>query len=202
MKLLGNNQRGKIFVISAPAGTGKTTLVHLLHKEFPCVVESISFTTRKPRLSEKEGEHYFFISEQEFLEKKRRGDFLEDVKIFDAYYGTDKATVERELNKGHHVVLVIDTQGAMILKKKTPAVFIFISPPSLEELERRLHQRKSESEETLKKRLSLAVHEMEMVKEYDYHIVNLDLKVAYNVLKSIVIAEEHSQKEGTWPKKT
>lgn len=191
MKNLGNLSHGIAFVISAPAGTGKTTLARMLCKEFSCVVESVSFTTREPRAGEVNGKDYFFVSQKEFKDRIAKNDFLEYAEVFDNYYGTSKSFVEGQLKKGHHVVLVIDTQGAMALKKKMEGVFIFISPPSLDELERRLRARKTETEEVVQKRLSWAEKEMQMVSSYDYHIVNSDLKVAYDVLRAILIAEEH-----------
>lgn len=182
-------------MISAPAGTGKTTLAQMLRKEFPdTIAYSISFTTRKPRGGEVNGKDYFFISDEEFKAKIQAGEFLEYAKVFDHYYGTSKKVIDEECHKGHHVLLVIDTQGAMQLKKKLDGVFVFISPPSLEELARRLKSRKTESEEAIQKRLSWAEKEMEMAKHYDYHIVNLHLKNAYDVLRSIVVAEEHRQR--------
>ncbi len=193
-KSLGNLPHGLAFVISAPAGTGKTTLVQMLQQEFPCVVESISYTTRKPRTNERNGKDYFFLSEREFQEKIQAGEFYEYAKVFDHYYGTSRSFVEKERAKGLHVVLVIDTQGAMLLKKKLEAAFIFLRPPSLEELERRLRQRSTETDEVIAKRLSWAEKEMEMASFYDYQIVNSDLDIAYDVLRSILIAEEHKFK--------
>src|SRR3990167_2920947 len=135
--LLGGLKKGLVFVISAPAGTGKTTLVRMLRDEFHCLIESVSFTTRKPRTSEKEGVDYFFISKEAFEQKIREGEFLEHAQVFDNYYGTSKIFVEKEREKGKHVILIIDTQGALQLMQKLDAVFIFISPPSLEELKNR-----------------------------------------------------------------
>ncbi len=172
-KLLGNLPRGLVFVVSAPAGTGKTTLVRMLAQEFPCIHESVSCTTRPPRQGEIDGKDYYFLSPQEFEEKKQLGDFLEHAM-------------------GNHVFLVIDTQGALQLKKKQfSAVYIFLSPPSEEELKERLVRRKTEEMEVIEKRLSWAKAEMSMVANYDYHIINDNLNMAYAVLRSIVIAEEH-----------
>ena len=111
-QVLGNISKGLIFVVSAPAGTGKTTLTQMLVDEFPCVIESISFTTRKIRGDEVQGVHYNFISKEEFEEKIADGDFLEYAEIYGEYYGTSRSWVESKRNEGKHVVLVIDTQGA------------------------------------------------------------------------------------------
>lgn len=194
LQILGGLKQGLIFVVSAPAGTGKTTLVRMLHEEFPCVVESVSYTTRHPRASEVPDRDYHFIAVREFEQKIEEGEFLEYAKVFGNYYGTSQKAVEAQLKKGKHVVLVIDTQGALQLMGKIAAVFIFLSPPSLEELRSRLTARKSETEESLRHRLSFAEKEMELAKKYDYHIVNENLKTAYEVLRSILIAEEHKNR--------
>jgi len=191
-KLLGNLPKGLCFVLSAPAGTGKTTLVRMLSQEFPCVCESISCTTRPPRPGEVNGKDYHFLSKEEFEEKIRQGDFLEHAEVFGYHYGTSRAFVLKQQEMGHHVFLVIDTQGAMQLKMKAfPALYIFLSPPSLAELKERLIKRKTESMEVIEKRLSWADEEMAMMASYDYHIVNDSLNQAYAILRSIVIAEEH-----------
>ncbi len=185
-------KKGLVFVLSAPAGTGKTTLVRMLRDEFPLIVESVSCTTRPPRHGEVSGKDYHFLSEKEFEKRIKSGDFLEHAKVFGCQYGTSKDFVVKELEKGKHVFLVIDTQGASELrKKKFPAIFIFLSPPSIEELRARLIKRKTESPESLEKRLSWAEKEMTEMKNYDYHVVNENLNVAYDVLRSIVMAEEH-----------
>ena len=188
-------ERGLLFVLSAPAGTGKTTLVHMLEKEFPHVKKSISFTTRKPRKNEKEGVDYYFISKEAFEEKLKRGDFLEHAKVFDHYYGTSKEHVEKKLKEKIDLFLVIDTQGAAKLREKVEAVFIFLLPPSLEILEKRLAGRKTESEREKELRLSWAKKEMEEASKYDYKIINDDLEKAYNALRSIVIAEERRKRK-------
>jgi len=170
----------------------------MLSQEFPCIYESISCTTRPPRPGEIDGKDYFFLSKKEFENEIRQGDFLEYAEVFGYYYGTSQTHVFKQQDMGKHVFLVIDTQGAMQLKKKNfPAVYIFLSPPSLEELKERLIGRKTENMEAIEKRLSWARAEIEMMANYDYHIVNDNLSQAYIVLRSIVIAEEHRvQKEG------
>jgi guanylate kinase len=189
--LLGNYQQGLTFVISAPAGTGKTTLVQKLVEEFPEVVASISYTTRQPRIGEMQGKDYFFVSEEEFKKRIAASDFLEHVSLYGDFYGTSRQWIEETQKQKKHVVLVIDTQGAMLLKGKFPATFIFIRPPSLEELEKRLLQRGTENQSTLKTRLERAQIELKFAQQYDYQIVNDNLAIAYQVLKSILIAECH-----------
>ncbi len=196
-KILGNLSKGLIFVLSAPAGTGKTTLIRMLKEEFPVVVESVSCTTRPPRPGEVSGVDYHFMGQQEFEKKIKNGDFLEYAKVFNYYYGTSKDIVAKLQNQGKHVFLVIDTQGAMHLKEKHfPATFIFLSPPSQEELRARLIKRKTESQESLVARLSWAEHELTFAHRYDYHIINENLAFAYDILRSIVIAEEHKLNRG------
>jgi guanylate kinase len=191
-KLLGNVSKGSVFILSAPAGTGKTTLVRMLAQEFSCVYESISCTTRPIRPGEIEGQDYHFLSQEEFKKRISQGDFLEYAEVFGYHYGTSQVLVRKQQEMGNHVFLVIDTQGAMQLKEKQfPAVYIFVSPPSLEELKERLVKRQTENPEVIEKRLSWAKAEIECLKHYDYHIINDDLNMAYAVLRSIVIAEEH-----------
>ncbi len=192
LKILGNLPQGLVFIISAPAGTGKTTLVRMLIEEFDCVAESVSCTTRQIRPGEVPGKDYYFLTDAEFNAKKSAGDFLEFAEVFDHQYGTSREYVMQSQSSGKHVFLVIDTQGAMQLKKEGfSAVYVFLSPPSLEELKQRLCKRRTDSPETIEKRLSWAEKEMEMARYYDYHIVNDHLDNAYTILRSIVIAEEH-----------
>lgn len=190
-KVLGNRKRGRLFILSAPAGTGKTTLMEMLAEEFSCVVASISFTTRAPREDEVDGVHYNFIDRETFEKKIADEDFLEYVTLYGDYYGTSREWVENHLSKGKHVVLVIDTQGAINLRNQVEATFIFVKPPSLEELRVRLLKRRTESDEVIQKRLDWAAEEMERAALYDYTFINDDLDTAYQVLRSIVIAEEH-----------
>jgi len=191
-KVLGNLPKGMIFVLSAPSGTGKTTLLKMLLKEFSCLEQSISYTTREPRAGEQEEKDYFFISKKKFLELKEKGAFLESAEVFDEYYGTSKSYVEERINQGKHVLLVIDTQGAMQLKKKLEAVFIFLAPPSMEELQKRLSSRGAETKDAQSKRLKKAEEELVCAKEYKYYVVNEELSVTYDILRAIFIAEEHS----------
>lgn len=193
-KLVGNLSHGILFILSAPAGTGKTTLIQRLKKEFPNIVQSISTTTRSPRATEHEGVDYFFLDKEAFEKKIVVGEFLEHVELYGYHYGTSKVWVEHQLASGKHVFLVIDTQGAHQLQQHKIAekvVYIFVLPPSLQVLQQRLESRGTETPVTLQKRLGEAEREIEASVHYDYRIVNDDLETAYQVLKSIVIAEEH-----------
>jgi len=186
-----SRERGLLIVISAPSGTGKTTLTRMLLKEFPNIEFSISFTTRKPRPGEVNGKDYWFISREEFLKRIEEGDFLEWAEVYGNLYGTSKSQVLKALNEGKDVLLDIDTQGALQVKENFPeAVLIFILPPSLEELERRLRNRGTDPEEVIEKRLKIAREEIKRAKFYDYIVVNDVLEVAYNKLKSIISAEK------------
>jgi guanylate kinase len=189
--LLGNRKRGLLVIVSAPAGTGKTTLVKMLTDEFPNIIQSVSFTTRSPRGEEKNELDYHFVSSEEFEEMIKNNRFLEYALIYREYYGTDSQWVEKQLNSGKHVVLVIDTQGGLQLKGKIPGVFVFIEPPSMEVLKQRLEKRNTEPKAKIAERLEWAKKEIESGRQYDYRIINDDLKTAYQVLRSIVIAEEH-----------
>lgn len=182
--------RGLLFIVSAPAGTGKTTLIQRIMAEFPSVIASISYTTRKPRGEEIPGVHYHFISESAFNEKIDTGDFLEHVTLYGTQYGTSKEWIEEQQKSGKHVVLVIDTQGALQLRKQCP-ILIFIKPPSLDEQRNRLMKRKTETAESIEKRLARAEIELENAKYYDYQLVNDNLDIAYEILRSIFIAEYH-----------
>lgn len=190
-KLLGNHPKGGLFIVSAPAGTGKSTLVRMLCDEFACVVESCSCTTRAPRPSEREGRDYHFVTQEAFDAKIAEGAFLEHVRLFGASYGTLREEVERHQNEGKHVVLVIDVQGARQLREKITATFIFIKPPHMEALHHRLSQRQTESSERIAERLAWAGSELATMGEYDYCIVNDDMQTSYQALRSILIAEEH-----------
>lgn len=194
--LIKHVKKGHLFVISAPAGTGKTTLVHKLIEEFPSeCVQSISCTTRKPRKGEIDGKDYVFLTKEAFDKRVKQGEFLEHALVFGEDYGTLKTIVDSQRKSGKHVILVIDTQGALALKKSEDTLFIFISPPSYDILKERLKKRKTEEEPIQEERLKWASFEMERAKYYDYLVVNDDLETAYQVLKSIVVAESHRVKK-------
>ncbi len=177
-------------VVSGPAGAGKTTLVEMLVSEHPRIIESISCTTRAPRENERDGEHYNFLSKEQFEEKIEQGAFLEYVKFLDHYYGTLKSSVLADLARGRHVIMVIDTQGAMRVRELLKAVSIFILPPSLDEQRERLEKRQSESKESLEKRLQKAEKELACASSFDYQIVNKQLLPSYQILRGLIFSEE------------
>jgi len=182
---------GKLFVVSAPAGTGKTTLVKQLVATFDAVSVARTLTTRQPRRDEVNGKDYLFVERKEFEARRVRGDLVESVELHGNLYGTVREEVDRLRYSGKHVVLVIDTAGARIVKEQLQAVLIFIRPPSMKVLAERLKGRNSEKEETLHQRLELARLELEQERYYHYTIVNEDLHDAFSLLASIVVAETH-----------
>ena len=193
---MDNLNEGRLFIVSAPAGTGKTTLVERLVKDFSNrIVRSVSYTSRLPRKGEINGKDYCFISSEEFEKKIKNHVFLEYAEVFGYYYGTSKKQVENILKAKKHAVLVIDTQGAEKLREaKTEAVFIFIMPPDMNILKNRLEGRNLDAKNDIDIRLSCAKEEMCMAEYYDYIVVNDDLEKAYEVFKAIFIAEEHRVK--------
>lgn len=184
--------KGLLFVISGPSAAGKGTICKKLVKKMDIDL-SISMTTRKPRPNEVDGKSYYFVSQEEFDEVKNRGGFLEYAYVFGNYYGTPKDLVIEKLNKGRDVILEIDIQGAMQVKKSYPnGIFIFILPPSMTELRKRITGRGSESLEAINERLGEALKEVSYIDKYDYCVVNADLKEAVDRVHSIIRAE-HSR---------
>jgi guanylate kinase len=189
-----------VFIISAPSGSGKSTLVSEIRRSVADLAFSISYTTRKPRGSEKDGREYHFVSREEFEAMRDRGEFLEWAEVFGNYYGTAKCYVDDAKNAGHDVLLDIDVQGAAQIKEKLRgAVSVFVLPPSREELERRL-RRRSEAEgfvnpAVLEKRLATARREIEKYPEYDYILINDRLEESIDLLKAIVLSER-AQRSG------
>ncbi|HCB11394.1 MAG TPA: guanylate kinase [Cyanobacteria bacterium UBA11991] len=181
----------KLFVISGFSGVGKGTVINRFMQKHKDFVLSVSCTTRKPRPGETDGVNYFFLSNEEFEKNIRENKFLEYAKFAEHYYGTKKKYIEEKLREGFHVILEIDTQGALQVKKKIPeAVLIFIAPPSIEELEHRLRGRHTEDEETIQKRLSQVSIELERAKQYDYTVVNDDVDRAVSEIEEIVKKSE------------
>ncbi len=184
-----NSTPSQLIVISAPSGTGKTTLCQKLLEDFPSLVLSISSTTRLPRGTEKEGIAYFFLSSEEFQARIAKHLFAEWAQVHGNYYGTSVEFIERIFKSKRSVLLDIDVQGAAQLKKSFPQNCrrIFIAPPDLQELEKRLRARKTDSDTSIKKRLENANQEMQAAKNFDHIVVNDDLNRAYAELKNIMI---------------
>ena len=183
--------KGLLLVISGPSGVGKGTLVEMLKQARSDMHVSISATTRQPGPGDVNGVHYFFKTEEEFVKGIEEGAFLEWAKVFKNYYGTPKATVLAELEKGKNVILEIDTAGAMQVKKAyEEAVLIFIAPPSKAELRRRIESRGRDTREQIEHRLSMAGQEVKMLPNYDYAIVNDDLEKAFADLVKIIEAQK------------
>lgn len=186
-------QTGRLLVISGPSGAGKGTICQSLFKRTDNIVFSVSMTTRAPRDGEVHGKNYYFVSKEDFEKKIAEGGFLEYAKVFENYYGTPKQAVIDKLNEGKDVILEIDIQGAMQIKEAYPqAVFIFILPPSMQELRKRITGRGTETEESLNLRLGEALNEISYVEKYDYAVVNGELGEAVDKVESI-IAAEHSK---------
>jgi len=178
--------KGFVYILSAPSGTGKTTIGQRLLKEIPFLERVITATTRRPREGEKDGVDYYFLEEAEFLKRIEEGFFLEWAKVYRYYYGSPKSEIERILSKGKDALLIIDVQGAFEVKKKLPnAVSIFLLPPSVEELKNRLLKR---GEKELEERLQWAKRELPCAKYFDYVVVNDILDKAVEEIKSIMIA--------------
>jgi guanylate kinase len=176
-------EQGRLFVVSAPSGAGKTTLIKHVLDRFPNVSYSVSSTTRSPRKNEQHGIDYFFITPFEFEQKIDAHAWLEWAKVHDHYYGTSKQFVEDKLFLGHSLLLDIDVQGAaQVMASDLDPVTIFIEPPSIEELSQRLYHRGTDAQPVIEKRLKNAVDEMKHKEKYQYCIVNDDLKTAVEAL--------------------
>ncbi len=182
--------RGLLFIVSAPSGTGKTTLVERLVQVVPNLQMSRSYTSRATRAGEKDGVDYNFISRSRFEEMVHEGGFLEWADVFGNYYGTCAADCEAELAQGRDVVLVIDVQGARQVRTRgIETVGIFVLPPSAATLEQRLRGRSKDSEEQIRRRLEVACREVSEFSQYEYVVVNDELEAAADRLRAIVLAE-------------
>lgn len=184
-------QPGILLVLSAPSGTGKTTLARRLLSELPDAIFSISVTTRQPRGREKDGVDYHFVDVASFQERIEQGEFVEWAQVHGHFYGSSQAVVDEARNRRGVAIFDIDVQGGLAIKHKHPdAVRVFIVPPSMEELERRLRDRGTDSEDTIRRRMLAARSEIERgATSYDYIIVNDDLERAYKNLHAVVTAE-------------
>ncbi|MDY3114656.1 MAG: guanylate kinase [Sutterella sp.] len=180
---------GRVFLVTAPSGAGKSSLVNALLKLEPSIKLSISHTTRQPRPGEENGREYHFVSEAEFLAMRERDEFLESALVHGNYYGTSLIWIEKQVAQGNDVLLEIDWQGARQVRERlSGTVGIFILPPSIEALEWRLHHRGTDSETTITRRLLGAGAEMAHAPEFEYVIINEDFDVALSQLRAIVVA--------------
>ena len=189
-------KRGLLIVISGPSGVGKGTVRDTFMNDPELnIAYSISMTSRKMRASEKEGIDYYFVTREQFEEAVRNGELLEWTEFVGNYYGTPLANVEKLRNEGKNVLLEIEVEGAMNVKEKCPdAVTIFITPPSMEELERRIRGRRTEPEEIVQQRLAKAAREMGMVNQYKYIVCNDDAQEATDLIK-VIIKHHMAQQE-------
>ncbi|MGI6394606.1 MAG: guanylate kinase [bacterium] len=185
---------GKIFVLSAPSGAGKTSLLNNLKNKFPYLVESVSCTTRKPRVNEKEGVDYYFLSVDEFMKKKKEGVFVETAEVHGNFYGTPLSFIESRVVDKINVICDIDYQGAINIKKAFPkeSVLIFILPPSMNELEKRLRGRATDDERVVKQRLENAKNEITFYPFYNHIVINDDFERASSQLEHIIMANTES----------
>ncbi len=184
--------RGMLIVLSGPSGTGKGTVCKALLNKHPEISLSISCTTREPRVGEIHGTHYFFTKMEEFEDRIGKGEFLEYANVFSNYYGTPKSFVDEMLASGKDVLLEIDVQGALQVKENSPeGVYIFLIPPSMAELEKRIRSRGTETEEKIRQRLGKAGAEMDLMDKYDYVIVNDKVDKVVSRIESIMDAERH-----------
>lgn len=183
--------KGILVVISGPSGAGKGTICKAFLEKNKNVKVSISCTTRSPRVGEEHGVNYFFTKENDFLKMIEEDEFLEYANVYGNYYGTPKSFVDKTLEEGYDVILEIDTQGAFKVKEKfDDGVFIFVMPPSLNELKNRIVGRGSETEETLNKRFGSAADEIKLVEKYDYAVLNDSVEDAVRKIEGIIIAEK------------
>ena len=183
-------EKGKLFVFAAPSGAGKTTLVHAVVTKRPELRFSISYTTRKPRRNEADGVDYLFVTEEDFMRLREQGEMLEYAKVFDNYYATSRSQVEKHLADNRNVILEIDWQGARQVRESMPeCITIFILPPSVAELERRLRDRRTDSADVIERRLRDALSDMSHWTEFDHVIINDDLNRAIADLEDVLDGE-------------
>ena len=186
------NRKGLLLVVSGPSGAGKGTICKALLNKNDQIKLSVSATTRKPRNGEVHGVNYFFIEKEEFTKMIENCEFLEYAQIYDNFYGTPKAAIIECLEKGQDVILEIEMQGARQIKEVYPeGVFIFVLPPSLEELKSRIVGRGTETQEEIEKRFSCAFEEINQIVNYDYFIVNEDIEKSVSDVEAIICAEKN-----------
>jgi guanylate kinase len=188
----GVERRGLMFVLSSPSGAGKTTLSRMLVAETPSLQMSVSATTRPMRPGEVEGKDYYFVDRDRFDAMVEKGELLEWATVFDNRYGTPRAPVDASLAAGHDILFDIDWQGTQQLRSRSPndVVSVFILPPSVQALEQRLHTRAQDSDEVIRGRMKKAGDEMSHFDAYDYIVVNDNIGIAFEAVKSILRAEQ------------
>lgn len=185
-----NDSQAKLFVIAAPSGAGKTTLVRALVTHNPELRFSISYTTRPQRSNEVDGIDYLFVRPDEFIALRERGELLESAEVFDNLYGTSRSQVQEHLEQGHHVILEIDWQGARQVRESMPeCVTVFILPPSLVELERRLRDRRTDAAAVIERRLRDALSDMSHWDEFDHVVINDDLGRAVADVEAVLAGD-------------
>lgn len=184
-------RKGLLLVVSGPSGAGKGTICKALLEANDDIKLSISATTRKPRVGEVDGVNYYFVNKENFNDMIKDNEFLEYAQIYDNYYGTPKAQIMQNLENGVDVLLEIEMQGAMQIKKAYPeGVFIFALPPSLKELKNRIVGRGTESEEEIEKRFSCAFEEIKLIEGYDYFVFNKDVDTSVKEIENIIACEK------------
>jgi guanylate kinase len=194
-KALSGPDTGLLIVLSGPSGVGKGTICTALRQYSPELVYSVSATTRTPRAGETEGVNYFYKSKEQFRSMIERDELLEWAEYVGNFYGTPRSFVEQTIASGKDIILEIEVQGALKVKEKFPeGVFIFILPPSLEELETRIQGRGTETTDSIRNRLNVAVEEIRLLEHYDYAIVNDKVDAACERIRSIITAEHCSKK--------
>jgi len=188
-------KRGKLIVISAPSGSGKTTIARAIMQKYPGMLFSVSATTRTPRNAEVEGRDYFFLSKDEFQRKVQKGDLVEWEEIYGDFYGTLKSEVDRALRSGAIMLFDVDVKGALSIKNHYPddSILIFIKPPSFEALQQRLLNRQTEDDATIRRRLDRVPMELDKGNQFDWQVVNDNLQTAVTKVDQII--REHTDSE-------
>jgi guanylate kinase len=187
---------GNIFIITAPSGSGKTTIIHSVKKDISTIGYCISHTTRKPRKGEVHGIHYYFIDEDGFQKMIKNGEFLEWAFVYDKYYGTSFASMEKELSSGEDLLMDLDIRGAKAVKARYPdSSLIFILPPSMQALEERLKKRAKGGEKNIELRINKAIEEIQQCVDYDYIIINDNLDKAVDEVKAVIVSNRAYKKK-------
>lgn len=183
--------QGLLLVVSGPSGAGKGTICKELRAQVPEIQYSVSATTRSPRSGEIDGQHYFFVSKEQFEDMIANNGLLEWAKVYSNYYGTPIDAVRESIDRGQDIILEIDIQGALQIKEKFPqGIFIFVAPPSLSELRRRIVTRGTDAPEKIEERMNCTQEELTHIPEYDYIVVNDELEQAVAKVKAIIVAEK------------